>query len=125
MTVSPVYLARVSVLDRPPYSVSIACRTAYEAWSRLASHCINEGNGHHAALVELTEYASRTALAATGTDAGGVVKSKRPRLAYSVTRVDHADYPHPAGYLFDCPACQAMCHCTPGSTECVYEGTHK
>lgn len=46
--------------------------------------------------------------------------------AYSVTRVDHRDYPHPAGYLPRCPACEARCHCEPdtGSDVCVYQGEH-
>lgn len=42
-------------------------------------------------------------------------------------RVDaaHADYPpHEPGYLYDCPACEARCHCTAGSAECVYAGYH-
>ena len=34
----------------------------------------------------------------------------------------HADYPHDPGYLFDCPACEERCHCTPGNAECVWSG---
>lgn len=37
----------------------------------------------------------------------------------------HNDYPHNPGYLYDCAACEASCHCTPGHAECVYEGEHK
>lgn len=37
----------------------------------------------------------------------------------------HVDYPHWPGYLIDCPACEAECHCAPGNAECVYEGEHK
>lgn len=44
--------------------------------------------------------------------------------AYTVTRVDHADYPHWPGYLPDCPACEARCHCDGESAECVYPGGH-
>ena len=36
----------------------------------------------------------------------------------------HADYPHEPGRLHGCPACEAACHCTPGTTECVYDGPH-
>lgn len=40
----------------------------------------------------------------------------------------HAGYPHNPGYLHDCPACDAACHCSsrvPASeTECVFEGEH-
>ena len=36
----------------------------------------------------------------------------------------HADYPHEPGRLHDCPACDDHCHCTPGYTECVFEGEH-
>ena len=36
----------------------------------------------------------------------------------------HADYPHVPGRLYDCPACEARCHCTPGDAECVYGGQH-
>jgi hypothetical protein len=36
----------------------------------------------------------------------------------------HADYPHEPGRLYDCPACEARCHCTPGYTQCVYTGEH-
>lgn len=37
---------------------------------------------------------------------------------------NHVDYPHFSGYLFDCPACEASCHCAPGNAECVFEGEH-
>jgi hypothetical protein len=36
----------------------------------------------------------------------------------------HVDYPHLPGSLYDCPACEAECHCTPGDAECVFEGEH-
>jgi hypothetical protein len=39
----------------------------------------------------------------------------------------HVDYPHEPGRLYDCPACEARCHCDPdpGTTACIYEGPHK
>lgn len=48
----------------------------------------------------------------------------------------HIDYPHTPGYLHECPACTAQCHCVMGCdkdcspsctghyAECVYEGEH-
>jgi hypothetical protein len=33
-------------------------------------------------------------------------------------------YPHEAGYLFDCAACESACHCTADHAECVYSGEH-
>ncbi len=36
----------------------------------------------------------------------------------------HANYPHEPGHLYDCPACEASCHCTAGYTQCVYDGEH-
>jgi hypothetical protein len=36
----------------------------------------------------------------------------------------HVSYPHLPGRLYDCPACEAECHCTPGDAECVYDGEH-
>jgi hypothetical protein len=36
----------------------------------------------------------------------------------------HVVYPHKPGRMFDCPACERGCHCSLGSTECVYEGVH-
>lgn len=38
----------------------------------------------------------------------------------------HVNYPHEPGRLYDCPACEARCHCDadPGTTECVFDGEH-
>lgn len=36
----------------------------------------------------------------------------------------HNKYPHEAGTLYDCTACESSCHCTAGHAECIYEGTH-
>jgi hypothetical protein len=35
------------------------------------------------------------------------------------TPVDHVDYPHSPGTLYDCPACEAACFCTDGF-QCVH-----
>lgn len=34
----------------------------------------------------------------------------------------HVNYPHHPGYLIDCPACEADCHCQDGNAECVWSG---
>lgn len=59
-----------------------------------------------------------------------LVETIADRLGGGVTYVyrpapRHSDYPHEPGRLYDCEACEAQCHCTPGSTECVYPGAHK
>jgi hypothetical protein len=36
----------------------------------------------------------------------------------------HVNYPHFPGRLYDCAACESMCHCVPGETECIYSGPH-
>lgn len=41
--------------------------------------------------------------------------------------VEHVNYPHEPGRLYDCPACEARCHCGPGvaagsETECIWSG---
>ncbi len=38
--------------------------------------------------------------------------------------VEHNEYPHHPGYLYDCTGCETFCHCTPGATECVFDGAH-
>lgn len=43
---------------------------------------------------------------------------------YGIPADEHANYPHTPGTLYDCRACEGMCHCTPGAVECVYGGTH-
>ena len=35
---------------------------------------------------------------------------------------EHVNYPHTPGYLYDCPACEESCHCSPDSAECVWPG---
>lgn len=39
--------------------------------------------------------------------------------------LEHVDYPHEPGRLYDCPACEAECHCSEvkrlqGETECLF-----
>lgn len=29
--------------------------------------------------------------------------------------MNHADYPHEPGTLYDCPACETVCHCDPST----------
>jgi hypothetical protein len=36
----------------------------------------------------------------------------------------HCGYPHEPGRLYDCPACESKCHCTPGDAECIFAGEH-
>lgn len=41
----------------------------------------------------------------------------------------HVNYPHHPGRLYDCPACEARCHCTQAvldgtETPCIYAGVH-
>ena len=42
------------------------------------------------------------------------------------TQVDHVDYPHTPGTLYDCPACEAACFCTGGfrCVHCALEAEH-
>lgn len=35
-------------------------------------------------------------------------------LSEETMSVQHADYPHDPGTLYDCPACEGTCHCTDG-----------
>jgi hypothetical protein len=34
--------------------------------------------------------------------------------------VKHIDYPHESGRLYDCPACEAQCHCVAEEEPCVH-----
>lgn len=45
-------------------------------------------------------------------------------VAYNVVIIRHADYPHEPGRLYDCPACEAKCHCVEGYTQCIFTGEH-
>lgn len=59
---------------------------------------------------------------ACGTDQGAYA----PRFTFVelLPEPAHVNYPHEPGRLFDCPACDARCHCVAGALECVYEGEH-
>jgi hypothetical protein len=46
------------------------------------------------------------------------------RMARDQVESQHADYPHEPGRLYDCWACEAICHCVPNATQCVYSGDH-
>ncbi len=43
----------------------------------------------------------------------------------AMRKENHVDYPHAAGRLYDCPACESACYCRQGETECVYDGSHR
>lgn len=34
----------------------------------------------------------------------------------------HSTYPHHPGYLYDCEACEAECHCATGNSQCIWSG---
>ena len=34
--------------------------------------------------------------------------------------MQHVDYPHDPGHLYDCAACESDCHCAPDSALCVH-----
>lgn len=36
--------------------------------------------------------------------------------------MEHVNYPHTPGHLYDCQACEDSCHCKPGAAECVWIG---
>lgn len=41
--------------------------------------------------------------------------------------MEHVNYPHEPGRLYDCPACEARCHCGPEvargeAVPCIWEG---
>ena len=38
--------------------------------------------------------------------------------------MEHNNYPHWPGTLYDCKACESQCNCEPDAMECIYEGTH-
>lgn len=58
-------------------------------------------------------------------DCPGVVVNGMPVVVVGLddlrTTYVHSDYPHEAGRLYGCPACQAACHCgRSGTTPCVH-----
>lgn len=142
---SPVYVASVNVPGYSPESDLRAFDTASEAWAYLASErrrgedqddSASEYSDYVTGLDHIAsdehEHGSRTEDWQTNPDGTGVVLADTPGsgsphdlgLAYVVSLVAHADYPHEPGRLPDCAACEARCHCTPGASECVYGGEH-
>lgn len=151
MSLPSVYVATINTPgylpqdDEPP-----AFDAAQEAWAYLASEREREEDGAtYAPGTDTGEYSddwltlnyiangehvhgSPHEDTPTSADGSGTVYGGTPGYdgdhdlgqAYSVVRVDHSDYPHHAGYLVDCEACKAKCHCEPGSAECVYGGGH-
>lgn len=57
----------------------------------------------------------------------GIHTHVTPRdLGWTEPLAPHVNYPHEPGRLYDCPACEATCHCDPdpGTTACVFDGPH-
>lgn len=149
MSLPPVYQATINTPgylpmdDDPP-----VFDTPQEAWAYLATERRQaedyapdpQDTGEYSDTVTYLEYTSGDEHAPgdpcedwpTDADRCGVIYGGTPGydgdhdlgVAYSVTRIDHANYPHEAGYLHDCRACEIRCHCTPGSAQCVYGGDH-
>lgn len=141
----PVYVATVNVPGYSPECEPVTFDTANEAWLYLASERRRDedqdestseysdyvtgmehiGSGEH-------EHGSWAEDWWTNADGTGVIYADTPGsdsphdlgLAYVVSLVPHADYPHEPGRLHDCAACEARCHCTPGTSQCVYGGEH-
>ena len=122
--------------DEPP-----TFDTTREAWDYLAderrrSEDDFEGVGYSATLNILQlraegnfdpGYGSVDEITGEGTvngDTPGYDGDHDLGLSYSVTEVEHVNYPHEPGRLYDCPVCEAACHCKPNETECIYSGEH-
>lgn len=149
MSLPPVYLATINTPGYLPMADEPAAfDTAREAWGWLAGERERDEDGATEPL-DTGEYSDtltylRHAAGSehvpgnphedypTDIDRCGVVDGHTPGhdgdydqgIAYSVTRVDHAAYPHPAGYMTNCPACLARCYCDGESARCVYQGEH-
>jgi hypothetical protein len=142
----PVYVATVSVPGYLPMTDEPAVfDTAREAWAWLAEErgrdqeqCeLIPGDTSQFELEALSVGRARLAGQLLngnqeGGDGPGAVYAPTPGyfgdhdlgLVYAVSRVEHADYPHYAGYLHDCPACLARCYCDGEHAQCVHEGEH-
>ena len=114
--------------DQPWFS------TAQEAWEYLLHEreAAEQGDDTTDEYSDVVHELRYWAQGREGFDALGTVFGGTPGydgdhdlgLVYSVVRVDHADYPHHAGYHAGCEACEARCHCDEESAQCVYEGEH-
>ena len=85
-----------------------------------ADYCARRGHATHVEDGVLSPFCPRCGANTAPRD---VVPMSEAEDELTLTPV-HADYPHNEGTLYDCPACDARCHCAPGAVECVYEGTH-
>lgn len=134
MIMDAVYVATVNVPGYLPECEPVAFDTAWKAWRYLADERKHDEDQDDMPLVEdySDTYHALVQLGDAVESQPGVVYAGTPGsdsphdlgLAYSVSLVPHADYPHEPGRLPDCRACEARCHCTPGSAECVYGGEH-
>lgn len=137
----PVYLATINTPGYVPESDPTSHGTPREAWAYLADwrEC-REDEADTDEPYSVTVAVLRRLAAgfdvdgdpATDDEFIGAVYGPTPGytgdhdlgIAYVVTMVDHADYPHEAGYLVECPACEARCWCDGESAQCVYGGDH-
>ena len=146
----PVYVASVNVPGYLPMNDPVGFAGAQEAgaWLRDERQRDEDANPDPMDTGEYSDYwrtldyiasgvhghGRRTEDTPTAADGTGHVHADTPGrdpddphdlgLVYAVSLLDHEDYPHEAGYLFDCMACEAMCHCAPGAAQCVYGGDH-
>lgn len=141
-----VYVAAVNVPGYLPECEPMGFETAGEAWSYLADER-RRGEDQDESASEYSDYVTGMEHIGSGehrhgswaedwrtnADGTGVVYADTPGsdsphdlgLAYVVSLVTHVASPdHHPGYLYGCGACEARCHCTPGSSQCVYGGEH-
>lgn len=147
MSLPPVYLATINVpgylpmADEPAWAESVRGAWGYllgERENSEESAAESEGPWSDTVLT-LRALASEDVLpgdplsdGVTDDDLCGVVYGPTPGydgehdlgLAYVVARVEHSEYPHPAGYMTNCPGCLARCYCDGEGAACVYLGEH-
>lgn len=134
MSLPPVYLATVSAPGYLPMADEPAAfDTASAAWDWLLSERERDlddpmndvaPNAEDAALEEMLGWMESPGIGSVWGPTPGSDSPHDLGLIYAVTSIEHADYPHEAGYLYDCRACESRCHCEPGAAECVYGGDH-